>query len=856
MMARAAQRSLNRTVTVDELHRIHIFPVRHHSPAASAELAALIRKLRPRLILIEGPIDATHLIPLIASDESVPPLAVYSYLPDARAEHFPAQAMWPFCSYSPEYVAIKEGARTGARIAFCDLPSFCHFPGIRIGAVENQMASPEAQTEKEYFSEDEQLPATAANEMIPFGSAFANRLAEKAGFRSFEEFWEARWEMGSPGAFTPALLKYAHLLRLGEIEELAGEHHRVEQERTGLREAMMWRSTVEAIRQGYDPGEILVVLGAYHAVVLHPEIVDTPPSTSLLDRLIEADPASFQLAPVDPAVIPEEPKRKRRQAGDDDVVLTLIPYSYLRLSEQTGYGAGNRAPAFYRIVWEYMQQRLDNGDTDAIHPFSAAAREMLILLRRELDRHGQNTSLADAIEAYRLAQTLASIRDKPAPGIAEIEQAGIACMGRGADGVVRPVLQRLLVGDTIGRISSRLMVQSALQREFYTTVQETKLPLKDIPVNKDLALTNRTDQAASLLLHRLKVLDVPFARLKSSGDRAYNRLIAVRESWEVRWTPLVDTRLVELSAYGSSLARVGARFVLRWLEDARSIDAASELLLSAALAGLEDAYEPALRRCDALGADKASFIHLAQACHNLAALLQYRQVRTVPLGPVAALLMRLYRRAAAGLASAGRVDDQAAQQTGEAMKMLYNVLQQQSQLDPQPYIDALIQVRDDDAAERDDGVEPMHPFVGGLALSLLVLLGALDGAGVARHLNLALSPAAGAWPAALYLSGFLSLNKTYLVRSRPVVESLNDYLTRLEPDEFMRVLPILRRTLSVLSTGEKRYLLELLSELLGFMPAMQEHLPVSAELLAKASLVDAEIAELLAALTGDRKTGG
>src|SRR5690348_1390732 len=66
-----------------------ICPIRHHSPAAALQVERLIRQRRPRAVLVEGPSDATDLIPLLLDAETAPPVALYAYrqqdVPAARS---------------------------------------------------------------------------------------------------------------------------------------------------------------------------------------------------------------------------------------------------------------------------------------------------------------------------------------------------------------------------------------------------------------------------------------------------------------------------------------------------------------------------------------------------------------------------------------------------------------------------------------------------------------------------------------------------------------------------------------------------------------------------------------------------
>src|SRR6185437_5768617 len=105
-------------VTGSPLGRVHLFPVRHHSPRSSAVLSAFLGEVRPRLVLIEGPDDATSLLQVLVDPETRPPVAILGYRTDGR----PGSSLWPFAAYSPEYVAAKWGAENGAEVALIDVP--------------------------------------------------------------------------------------------------------------------------------------------------------------------------------------------------------------------------------------------------------------------------------------------------------------------------------------------------------------------------------------------------------------------------------------------------------------------------------------------------------------------------------------------------------------------------------------------------------------------------------------------------------------------------------------------------------------------------------------------------------------
>ena len=115
--------------------RLYWFPVRHHSPTVARHLRTVLAARKPEVVFIEGPHEATDLIPHLVDPTTVPPVAVYSsYRDDANvlglngllspAADLPARfAVWyPLVAHSPEYVALKEAARLGAEAVFIDLP--------------------------------------------------------------------------------------------------------------------------------------------------------------------------------------------------------------------------------------------------------------------------------------------------------------------------------------------------------------------------------------------------------------------------------------------------------------------------------------------------------------------------------------------------------------------------------------------------------------------------------------------------------------------------------------------------------------------------------------------------------------
>lgn len=141
-----------------------------------------------------------------------------------------------------------------------------------------------------------------------------------------------------------------------------------------------------------------------------------------------------------------------------------MPYSYFRLASLSGYGAGNKAPAYYEQLWQYGREG---------HPDQAAAA-YLSQLSFYQRKHGYSCSTAQVIEALQLAQSLAALRQETAPSLQDLKDAAIACMGEGRPTVLMEAFVDTEIGTAIGSLPQGLS-QTAIQNDFYHALRTLKL---------------------------------------------------------------------------------------------------------------------------------------------------------------------------------------------------------------------------------------------------------------------------------------------------------------------------------------------------------------------------------------------
>ena len=306
------------------LNGLYFIPIRHHSPACAHALKKLIHEVQPAAVLIEGPDTFTELIPLLLDPQTVPPIAV---LAQARREMANAEtsnadcdgikrekpvcsAFFPFCSYSPELVALQEGAATGAQLAFIDLPW----------------------AEQTQFDERDPSgdPETLMAERYLAHSTYVNALAAKAGCRDHDELWDHLFELRPPreiGAwrtFFADVFAYCAMARLDYEPEVLEAEGSLPRERHMGEQIREWRGRVK--------GPIIIVTGGFHTLELVTQLTAKSASGKAPKKRVGA--------------------RKGAKSAADQ---WLIRYSFDRLDALNGYASGMPSPAFYQRVWEALE---------------------------------------------------------------------------------------------------------------------------------------------------------------------------------------------------------------------------------------------------------------------------------------------------------------------------------------------------------------------------------------------------------------------------------------------------------------------------------------------------------------------
>jgi len=737
---------------------VHIFGVRHLSPGGAQHLLSFLHEIEPTAVLIEGPSDATPEIRHVINMTTKPPIAILAF-----TEEVPVRtALWPLALYSPEYQAMRWAEQQGAYTAFIDLPSSV------VIALQDIRTKSRDSVEQSDESEVNNTVEKAAEE-----ASLYDRVAELAGELDYDMYWERNFEHNTnKGAYQEAIISFSSQMR--QISEENERHNNiVEYAHNTIREAYMRRQIQDTIAAGHQPNKIVVVCGAYHAAAL----VDL--ASGMSDEEIDALPSL-------------------------NSKLTLMPYTYYKLSSLSGYGAGNLAPHYYQMMWERMM----NGSLEDL------PNHYLSTVARYLRNTGTHRSTAEIIEAVRLAESLAALHGGSAPTLRDLRDAALTLLGRGELSVIAEALARTDIGTAIGELAEGIS-QTPIQDDLNRQLKRLKLEKYKTPVANDLELDLRenrrvsSEEAAyldlnrSFLFHRLRLLGIDLVNIRASGQTG----ATWAEHWVMKWSPEVEIQVVESTLLGETIEIASAYVLQQKLDGSSTIAEASALIRTAYECGMIHQMEAGRQTLQRLAVDTRDVVQIAASIHELSLLIQYGDVRRIDTKPLIPLLEQLFRRACLFLLDASQCNDEA---SGEMLKAM-NILNQAA-IAHSEELDELLWIQElKHLSERDD----CNPRLSGVACSILLERNAMNAQQCSEEVSRRLSPGIPAELGAGWFEGMSMRNRYVLLSRLSLWEQLNEYINSLDDEEFVRALVFLRRAFSTFERREKTMIAELLGELWG-----------------------------------------
>ncbi|MCO1336634.1 DUF5682 family protein [Microbulbifer sp. OS29] len=569
---------------------IHYFGIRHHGPGSARRLVAALDQLRPNKVLIEGPADCSDLLPLLASSQMKPPVALLAY----AAELPGCSLYYPFVEFSPEYQACLWAVKHGVEVKFIDLPVNIQLAQL----VQSRVEAEQAENSDDPVADEVEQEASA-DTSDPIGL-----LAKLAGYEDGEAWWNDLIEQNCDNSTEIfATVELAMTALRSEITETVPLSQNDLQ-----REAYM---RLEIAREKKEvQGQIAVICGAWHVPAFREK------HTAKDDRTLTKS-------------LPAKLSKSKLKA-------TWIPWTSPRLAMVSGYGAGVAAPMWYQHIW-----REGTGEQWLELWFGQLARE--------LRQSGQVVSTASVIEAVRLSRSLAAVRNRPVPGFEEIIEATVSCLCFGERLIWQQIEKTLLLGEQVGSIPADgplVPLLEDLQR------WQKKTKLKPTALDKEISLDLRSDIGLnkSTLLHRLAVLEVPWGESSASGKSRGT----FRENWVLSWQPEYAVKLVENLVYGSTIEQAANNKLIESIAAEGNLRKLAEAVLLALESQLHRASEAGLQQLSERAALASDGVELLDSLPSLVQVQRYGTAREIPLEQVAGLVQRLALQAALALPYACR----------------------------------------------------------------------------------------------------------------------------------------------------------------------------------------------------------
>jgi hypothetical protein len=412
------------------------------------------------------------------------------------------------------------------------------------------------------------------------------------------------------------------------------------------------------------------------------------------------------------------------------------------------------------------------------------------LLRQE----SLDASSASVIEAVRLADALAAMRNRPVPGLAEVNEAILTVLCHGDKTPLQLIRRRLDTGQRIGSIPAATPAVPLL-RDIEREQKALRMKVSEEIVTLDLDLRKDLDRAKSRLLHRLQLLGITWGKPQVATVRSTGTF---HEFWQLKWQVEFVVQIIEANSYGNTLETAVAGVVRVKAEAIKSIPELTALIEAAIPAELPPAtIDELLIRLQNDAAVSSDISGLMLAIPPIVNVIRYGNVRGTRMSQVEPVFNALFQRVLVGLvASCGSLDDDAAgRRVNEIVAVQVAIDLRNNKEDNTDWQHVLAVIAQDDS---------LHGMLRGRCCRLLYEQGAITNEDLATQISLAVTPALESSKVAQWLQGFLQGSGQTLLQFDPLWDILNNWLCTLSDEMFRELVVLLRRAFSDFSNPELR----------------------------------------------------
>ena len=457
---------------------------------------------------------------------------------------------------------------------------------------------------------------------------------------------------------------------------------------------------------------------------------------------------------------------------------TWIPWTFNRLSFYSGYGAGINSPGWYNHVWHHPK---DDGTLWMAHVAQLFRRQQM------------DTSVAHIIEAVRLAGSLASLRGLPKVGLEELNEATLSVLCNGENILLNLVHDELIVGHVIGEVPEDIP-KPPLQLDIERIQKKLRLPATADFKDYTLDLRKENDLERSIFLHRLILLGINWGQRQYASSKG-----TFKEQWRLQWDPGFAVEIIERGNLGNTVAEAASNSMLNDAKAAQDLRTIGKLLEKSIPAELPDAIKVLIVQLDRLAAASADVIEMMEILPGLITVARYGNVRKTDATLVLNIISSISTRICISLPNACIAIDEDA---SSVLLDLFFKLNDGLNLLQNTDVSSIWHVTLKSIA----GNKSTSPLISGYSTRLLNDGRLLLEDELMKYFGYAMSRATPPVTAAAWLEGFLKGSGTLLLLDHDLWQVIDDWVSTLEEEVFMQVLPLLRRTFANFSNPERRKL--------------------------------------------------
>ncbi|EMJ90517.1 hypothetical protein LEP1GSC198_1089 [Leptospira kirschneri str. JB] len=538
------------------------FPIRHHSVSASLSLQKYINELRPSAILIEGPYDFNPKIEELFLPHTLP-IAIYSVFRDEQG--FSKGAYYPFCNYSPEWIALQTAKTLKIPARFIDLP------WADLYTIKSVSEKPNVKT---------------VHDELFWKNDFVLALCKKMGVSDFHDLWDEFFEVN-------------HLTQIDEYKEqvtlfcnYVRKENNHSEEIVQAREAFMTHQI--RLAQTQFTGPILVVTGGYHSHTLQEKISKPPQADELF-------------------WVNQEEKFYDRE-------ISLTPYSNSRLNATNGYTSGIPSPGFYDFVWESFQKQ---GSFD----HRPLVQKILNALRKKGHRIGSADRIASETMSKALAD-LRGHKNIWKKDLIDGFRATVVKdeIARNVSHHLLDCISEVMEGNRIGRLAEGTSlppiffdIEIILKKLNLSAKRETRI--------LELNLTDSEQREQSKVLHRLYLLEIAgYTFLEGTDMISRKDLEKIKKKWNISRKAEFHSSCIEASRYGATLSEASAGVLNQRIRSETDPELAAICLVDAALAGLGKHLTFLLKQFSDIISIAGDFLRMCSALKHISYLYKYDEI--------------------------------------------------------------------------------------------------------------------------------------------------------------------------------------------------------------------------------------